>query len=429
MSDGELARALLLGKPYFGPAMAAMQGPPVRHRILDALASMIGRRKKTGRVRILEVGSWAGASAITFGLALRSLGRKGDILCVDAWKPYLDITVEEAAHYVQMNEAAESGIIFRLFRHNLAACKVEDLVTWIAGDSLKVLPTLDASSFDLIYIDGSHLHRQVLSDITNAKRLIAEGGIIAGDDLELERNEVDPSAHQALLAANRDYAMDPRAMTSYHPGVAEAVYESFSSVSRFEGVWAVTKSRDGWGEVILPSIPSELPPHIAPFAERQANSGPPAVQLLDETALYNLVQVGSEFVAVAKELGPTALMEERIGERDLGTLVLRSANLEQLRNRVQNIEKQPCKPSPELLRQGPHYNVIRLGDQYAAVSTSLGPTCLLVETLGERELGDLVLLDADLNRLEHRIAAIANRIESGQHPVSEPLEQPTPGHE
>jgi hypothetical protein len=67
---------------------------------------------------------------------------------------------------------------------------------------------------------------------------------------------------------------------------------------------------------------------------------------------------------------------------------------------------QTIKPVPELVRQGPHYNLIRLGDYYAAVSTTLGPTPLLVETIGERELGELVLIDNDLDRLEHRVAEI-----------------------
>jgi hypothetical protein len=34
--------------------------------------------------------------------------------------------------------------------------------------------------------------------------------------------------------------------------------------------------------------------------------------------------------------------------------------------------------------------------------------------LGERELGELVLLDADLDRLERRVVEIANRMEAGQ---------------
>jgi predicted O-methyltransferase YrrM len=408
MKEGELARALLLGKPYFGPAMAALQGPPARHAVLDALARRVAQNKKTGTIRILEVGSWAGASAVTFGTALRSLQRKGKILCVDTWKPYLNVSVERDDHYLQMNEAAASHTIFQLFRHNLAACKVEDFVTWKAGDSARILPTLDAGAFDLIYIDGSHLHRHVLADISNAKRLIAEGGIIAGDDLELERHEVDPAAHQAALEADRDYVRDPRANRSYHPGVAEAVSQAFPSVSRFDGVWAVTKEGEGWAPVILESIPSKLPRHIAPFAEQLARnaSATPPIELVDETPLFNIVRVGREFVAVAKALGPTELMVERVGERDLGTVVLRSPDLEHLRSRVQSIEVQTIKPVPELVRQGPHYNLIRLGDYYAAVSTTLGPTPLLVETIGERELGELVLIDNDLDRLEHRVAEI-----------------------
>src|SRR5215203_3968553 len=106
MNEADLARALLLGDPYFGSAMAALQGPPSRHAVLDALLRTIAVSKDSGPVRILEVGSWAGASAVTFATVLQSLGRDGKILCVDLWEPYLDMNVEKEAHYAEMAEAA-----------------------------------------------------------------------------------------------------------------------------------------------------------------------------------------------------------------------------------------------------------------------------------------------------------------------------------
>jgi len=406
MSEGELARALLLGKPYFGSAMAALQGPPLRHAVLDALLHTIAHTRKTGPVNVLEVGSWAGASAVTFGSALQSLRRDGKILCVDLWEPYLDLNVEKGAHYVEMAQAAESHAIFQLFQHNLATCKLKSMVTWLSGDSGKILPTLEDGSFDLIYIDGSHLYPHVLSDITNAKRLVAAGGIIAGDDLELEWNELDHAAHKLALESHRDYIEDPRAMHGYHPGVTQAIHECFEQVSKFDGVWAVTKEASGWSKVTLSQPPVKLPGHIAPYAERQARS---LVQPLGETTLYNLARVEGEFVAVAKVLGPTTLMTERIGERDLGTLLLRDPYLDQLRNRIEAIETQTIKPIPELVEQGAHYNLIRLGARFAGVSTTLGALSLLVETVGERELGDLLLLDENLDRLRQRVAEVLKR--------------------
>jgi hypothetical protein len=64
----------------------------------------------------------------------------------------------------------------------------------------------------------------------------------------------------------------------------------------------------------------------------------PPVTLVAETDGYNLIQAGERFVAVAKSLGPVSLFDERLGERELGSLILVGANLEEVRVRAQGLE-------------------------------------------------------------------------------------------
>lgn len=137
----------------------------------------------------------------------------------------------------------------------------------------------------------------------------------------------------------------------------------------------------------------------------------PLTEFVTETDSYNLVRAGDSYLAVAKTLGPTALMVERVGERELGTLVLKDADLERLRSRVRALES-ASKPLPELVKQGTHYNIVRLGDYYTAVSTTLGHVSLLTETIGERDLGDLVLVDTNLERLQERVNELVGRVEA-----------------
>jgi hypothetical protein len=135
----------------------------------------------------------------------------------------------------------------------------------------------------------------------------------------------------------------------------------------------------------------------------------PEVELLIETPSYHLLRAGTDYLAVSNKLGPTELFQEKVGERELGTLLLRSKDLVELQNRVQNLEAESTKPLSRLVKQVGHYNLLSLGDYYVAVSLELGPTKLLVETIGERELGGLLLVDTHLDRLEERVDEILKR--------------------
>ena len=76
-------------RPYFGPIMWASQGLPLRHVAMQELVRLESSRVGTRRFDILEVGSWAGGSAITWSEALaRQHRRHGRVICVDPWKPY-----------------------------------------------------------------------------------------------------------------------------------------------------------------------------------------------------------------------------------------------------------------------------------------------------------------------------------------------------
>lgn len=69
-------------KPYFGRRLSAFQSPPVRYALMAALTRHVLRGKQAGRV--LEIGSWAGASAITFGAVIQEFGIPDrEIVCVD----------------------------------------------------------------------------------------------------------------------------------------------------------------------------------------------------------------------------------------------------------------------------------------------------------------------------------------------------------
>jgi hypothetical protein len=186
----------------------------------------------------------------------------------------------DAPVYREMAAALASGKIFDLFRHNVRAAGHENMVFPLIGASQDVLPFFRPASFDLVFIDGDHAYSRAKADIEMAVSLVAPQGILCGDDLELQLDEVD--ADFAARERQRDYVPDSKTGDSYHPGVTLAVGEHFGRVSAWEGFWAIRKGRSGWEPLDLPMRKANgfaIPGHLAPvddyrsFAERLGRAG------------------------------------------------------------------------------------------------------------------------------------------------------------
>ncbi|HVG02002.1 MAG TPA: class I SAM-dependent methyltransferase, partial [Nitrospira sp.] len=252
-------------RPYFGRVMWASQGLPLRHVVMQELVRLESIRRGTDPIQILEVGSWAGGSAITWAEALTRFHRaNGRVVCVDPWKPYFDISKRpDAAVYREMSEALAKETIYDLFLHNIASAGHALLVLPLRGASTVMLPALPRNYFDLVFVDGDHSYRAVLADITAASELIKDGGILCGDDLERQCSEIDQV--YARTQIDSDYIRDPRSGHEYHPGVTLAVGELFGEVSHVVGCWAVRKRGTGWERLDMSNIlcsPDRIPAHL-----------------------------------------------------------------------------------------------------------------------------------------------------------------------
>jgi hypothetical protein len=71
----------------------------------------------------------------------------------------------------------------------------------------------------------------------------------------------------------------------------------------------------------------------------EAQSAVPQVELVEEVRGYNLVKAGERYVAVAKELGPMNLFQERLGERDLPPFLLTASDPEALRQKIAELTR------------------------------------------------------------------------------------------
>lgn len=224
----EVEAAILDGRAYFGDELSANQGVILKYvQPIAALVSPVNH--------ILEVGSWAGNSIVAWDQAT---GGTADLCVVDIWDYDWDIGGE-------MARGVQDGLIERLFWNNVRASGIEPRLMVIKDDSCNVLPTLKHNFFDIVFLDGDHRYEGVKADIINAMPLVRDGGILCGDDLQFELNEVDEEVCRAGVRDRQSYIVPP-GEDGYHPGITLAVSELFQKVSRLWRLWAVRKVGTAW---------------------------------------------------------------------------------------------------------------------------------------------------------------------------------------
>jgi len=247
--------------PYFG-TNHALQGGPARQVYMSAV---VGLQWSSDRpLRILEIGSYMGASLLTWaGAVTRLAGGRAEIHCVDPWE---DAATDQYAD--AMGQALRSGKAYRFFANARRFIpKSIKVVEW-RGFSQEVLPRLGGERFDIIYVDGCHLHPEVLNDLRACDALLEDGGIICGDDLEAQIDEIAPMlAHRH---ARGDFIRDAVTGRGFHPGVTLGVAEFFGCrVSVYRGFWVMRKRGPGYQPVAMEGR-GVLPDHWPEALRRQA---------------------------------------------------------------------------------------------------------------------------------------------------------------
>lgn len=131
--------------------------------------------------RIIEVGSWKGASAIHMAGLTKPLGTC--IYCVDTWLGGVDHMLSYSPiDHIPKKEGYPQ--LYYQFLHNVRESGHADRIFPIPNSSPNGARYLKAKGIkaDLIYIDGSHEAMDVMADIVLYRECLEEGGIMFGDD-------------------------------------------------------------------------------------------------------------------------------------------------------------------------------------------------------------------------------------------------------
>lgn len=256
-------RALFGDAPYFGGTTFGFQGNFRRH-VFMACAAQLGQRPGTP-LRILEIGSWMGSSALTWAQTMRQTAPLGGkITCVDLWAPFtVEDDLAKGGVYADFNALAKTEIPYELFLHN-----TRSITGWVErevhrGRSRDVLPKLPRGHYDVVYVDASHYYEDVLADLKMAESLVRTGGILCGDDLELQIGDVDEAFARAKI--KEDYVRDPRTGEGFHPGVTLACHEFFGrKVPNSMGFFYVQKTATSYADPSLIGASIVIPSHFTP---------------------------------------------------------------------------------------------------------------------------------------------------------------------
>jgi predicted O-methyltransferase YrrM len=249
----------------------AILSAPVRHVFMMGIVWYLTKEAKKSQLQIMEVGSWVGASALSWAQGLKIHNEaKGTLTCVDAWKPFFNREKMDNQVYITMEQALDTETAYHLFLHNISCIPKSIVCQHLRGQSENILPLLRKNEFDIIFIDADHAYTPVWKDLRNALSLVKEGGIICGDDLNLQLSEVDRDV--AMQHAEDDFIKDPKTGRNFHPGVTLAVAEMFEEVSSWGGFWAMQKTESGWNKISLANMPIHYPEHFPRQALQKAES-------------------------------------------------------------------------------------------------------------------------------------------------------------
>lgn len=137
------------------------------------------------KINVLEIGVFEGAST-TWILDNLLSPSGGTITCIDSYEGGVEHKTNKEFHKSLTNAEAQ-------FLSNIQKTGYSDTVTFLKMSSFDGLIMLNAAGekFDFIYVDGSHIARDVLSDAVLAWKMLKLGGVMIFDDYRWDKYEED----------------------------------------------------------------------------------------------------------------------------------------------------------------------------------------------------------------------------------------------
>jgi len=184
---------------------------------LTKLASLVGKQKEGVPLKMAEIGSWVGESAIAL---LGGAPDDSTIYCIDTW---------EGTPSDRTGKIAKNVDVWKYFEQN-AGEMLGNGIRPLMGKSEDVAKTFDdPQELDLLFIDGDHTREGVLADLDAWYRHVSIYGMLCGHDY----CEMFPGTIQAVNEWLGQYGAKPHVI----PGtsiwfITKAAVEHAKAASR-----------------------------------------------------------------------------------------------------------------------------------------------------------------------------------------------------
>jgi predicted O-methyltransferase YrrM len=160
-----------------------IQNIPIWERSLIQLANQ-------PEINVLEIGSWEGMSAcwLLDNILTHESSR---ITCIDTFEGSVEHNFEYEDSYIKSVEER--------FDFNISQTNASEKVTKIIGKSQDVMRSLLLNNYNILYIDGSHLASDVLTDAVLGWGLVKVGGVIIFDDYDFKFDDTVNTGQDTII--------------------------------------------------------------------------------------------------------------------------------------------------------------------------------------------------------------------------------------
>lgn len=132
------------------------------------------REAHPGRVHtFVEIGVWQGRSLVYMAELIKELNKPIELFAVDNWTGGPEV--------VDCMKGLPKSYL-EIFKDNLDAAGVANIVTVIQSDSAEAALRFENNSVDFAFIDASHSYEAVKADVAAWWPKIIPGGTLAGHD-------------------------------------------------------------------------------------------------------------------------------------------------------------------------------------------------------------------------------------------------------
>jgi hypothetical protein len=187
------------GRVTFGPWFVHGHAPATH---CDALADIVRSKGYTKQrpVRILEVGSWLGKTAI----AMADSSEHSRVFCIDTWAGTESDCTGPAAE-----NAGGADMVYEKFLSNCGN-RIDNTIFPFRRTSAEAAK-MHWEPFDIIFIDGDHEYEGVKADILDWWPHLADDGVMIGHDFHVHQYDGVVQAVEEIFGAEKIEAF------AFHP--------------------------------------------------------------------------------------------------------------------------------------------------------------------------------------------------------------------